>query len=122
LGYTQVTANQTGITTEVDLTSLSVTVTVPAGGRRIRITGYALVSNTGAAGRTTMHIKESTTYIQKFSVMNAVASSEATVKPQGILVPSAASHTYKLSMETTAGTTNTIASATTPAYILVELI
>ncbi len=122
LGYASATSNQTSITSEVDLTSLSVTVTVPAGGRRIRITGYATVSNNGSAGRTTMYIKESTTKLQDASVQNAVASSAATINCQTIVTPSAGSHTYKLSMEANAGTSNTSASATNPAYIHVELI
>lgn len=122
LGYAEVTSNQTGITTEVDLTGLTVTVTVPAGGRRVKITGYCEVSTTGTAGRTTMYIKESTTKLQQASALNAIASSGANINCQAVILPSAGSHTYKLSMESTSGTSNTATSASAPAYILAELI
>src|SRR5262245_12204391 len=38
IGYAETTTATTGITTGSDLTNLSVTVTVPTGGRRVRIT------------------------------------------------------------------------------------
>ena len=48
LGYAQVVANQAGIgTTEVDLTGLTVTVTVPAG-RRVRIIGHVVAGSAAA--------------------------------------------------------------------------
>jgi len=53
LGYAEITSGFTSTTTPaaVDITGLSVTVTVPAGGRRIKITGYASSCySTGTAG------------------------------------------------------------------------
>jgi hypothetical protein len=119
LGYAAVTANQTAITTEVDLTSLTIAVTVPAGAR-IRITGFTEVSNDGVGGRTTMYIKEGATYLQRASIQNAIASSLAHINCQVTLTPSAGAHTYKLSMEANSGNTNTAVAATNPAFILVE--
>lgn len=121
LGYAQVTTNQSSITTEVDLTSLSVTVTVPSGAR-IRIHACVSVSNNGTDGRTTVYIKESTTKLGTGSVHNAVASSDSTINAFVILSPSAGSHTYKLSAEANAGTSNTSSSSTAPSFILVELL
>lgn len=119
LGYAQVTANQAGISAEVDLTSLTATVTVPASSR-IKITGYCTVSNDGTAGRSTLYIKEGATKLQLFSALNAVAASLASLIGTYTVVPSAGAHTYKLSMETNAGTSEMSASATNPAFILVE--
>lgn len=121
LGYAESTSNQTGITTEVDLTNLTTTVVVPTG-KRIRITAFVLVSNNGTAGRTTVFIKEGSTYLQSVSAYNAIASAQATCFGAVVLTPSAGSHTYKLSAEANAGTTNTGGSATTPQFILVEVL
>jgi hypothetical protein len=119
LGYASATSNQTGITTLVDLTSLTVTVTVPESAT-IKITGYLGVQNNGTTGRTTVYIRESSTELQNYSVQNALASTSAAINVQAVTSPTAGSHTYKLSMEASAGTSNTVANSNAPAYILVE--
>lgn len=124
LGYAEVTANQGSITAEVDLTSLTVTVTVGSN-RRIRITGYvpALSSSVaGDGGR--LSIKESTTLLQlaQDEIGSTAAGASPTLIAQTVEMPSAGSHTYKLTAQRVSGTgTLTMnADATFPAYILVE--
>lgn len=119
-GYAQAVTNQSGITTEVDLTSLTVTVTVGSG-RRIRIVGSVYVSG-GTGDTCKLKIMEGATQLQErqlmFSGGNAVAL-DATVS----ITPTAAAHTYKLTLTRSAGAAGTIvsnASATSPAFILVE--
>lgn len=121
LGYAQVTSNQASITTEVDLTSLTVTVTVTSG-HRIKITGQALftidTANRGAA----IAIKESTTQLNQGNAWASEAGFGVTVKAEAVLTPSAGSHTYKLTAQRggSTGTLTMVAGATNPAFILVE--
>lgn len=120
-GYAQVTANQGSITTETDLTSLTVTVTVNSG-ERIKITGHVRVASTSASDVPELHIKESTTVLALDRSAFTTASSLVTIHGEVILTPSAGSHTYKLSMlrDSGSGTLTMSAGATFPAYILVE--
>ncbi len=123
LGYAQVVADQTGITTETDLTGLSVAVTVGAS-RRIRVTASGLVTNTVAQDEFILHIKEGATVLQRAaydSFINATSRPVA-VERSVILTPTAGAHTYKLSLLRNQGTgTLTLAAgATYPAFILCE--
>lgn len=121
LGYTQVTTTQSGITTEVDLTGLSATVTVGTG-RRIKITAqaslYSTVDNdTGAVkiveGATTLNVGE----YPKLSITNTDVKQFSAV-----VTPTSGVHTYKLTCVRTSGTGGVISYATVerPAFILVE--
>lgn len=122
LGYAQVVANQSGITTDVDLTGLTTTVLVPAGAR-VKITASAPLSNTSATGRSTVYIKEGATLLQNVSHPNENTSAIYNgFFVQVVVTPTAGSHTYKLSAECTVGTCEMGASATAPAFILVEII
>src|SRR5207245_4076341 len=76
LGYAQITANiTTTSTTVVQATGLTVTVTIPSGGRRVRITGLA--SNVGSSGTVQMSIWDGTvgtgTSLAQFNSPNALA-------------------------------------------------
>jgi len=120
IGYRQATSDQGGITSEVDLTGLSVPVIVPAN-KRIKITTFTLFANTAAGNRSVLRIKESTTtYSQGILVQGANATNE-TIISTVILMPSTGSHTYKLSGQATAGT-STLANATMTSFIIVEII
>lgn len=126
LGYAEVTANQTLTdNAETDLTSLSVTVTVPSGGRKIKITGYIFaVSSASSNMEADLRIYESTTLLNRVSE-HLVTGTETN---QGFIAmyvgtPSAGSHTYKLKFKNNiSASTTIIAGATNPAFILVELI
>lgn len=129
LGYAQSTStfsNAPGSDTYADITNLSVTVTVPAGGRRCMIEGFIPSINSSAAGgnTVTLAIRESTT--QLAATVNQIVTASYNIT--GIInysaVLSAGSHTYKLSLKTSAAATvaTTGVSATAPAYILVTAI
>lgn len=122
LGYAQVTANQGTITTEQDLTGLTVTVTVVAGDR-IRITAHVRVAATGGASDIPeLRIKEGTTILALDRCHFSTASILSTLHGEVVLSPTAGAHTYKLSLvrDTGSGTLTMSAGATFPAFILVE--
>jgi len=125
LGYAEATTNQTVATgTITDLTSLTVTVTVPAGGRRLKITGFiptAVVSV--SAEESKLLIRESTTVLSmtynRFEPGNNTAVSPVMYSA----VVGAGSHTYKLSVDHNATASVVYGMAATyPGFILVELI
>jgi hypothetical protein len=120
-GYAQVTANQASITTEADLTGLTVTVTVNSG-ERIRITADVMVQGSVVNDFAYLRIKESTTVLQIRSLHISHTSDVMTLHASVVLTPSAGSHTYKLSLARAAGTGSLTlgAGATFPAYIMVE--
>lgn len=116
-GYAQVTADQTGITTLADLTSLTAAYT-PAVGRRVRVTGFGSFV-TGSAGTAVFEIREgSTTLAQAIATSGGLEEIPITVSV--VLTPSAAAHTYKLSASYTGSTMTLDAGSDHPAYILVE--
>ena len=117
-GYAQVTANQGSITAVVDLTGLSITVTVGAG-RRIRVSGHVIMSNT-AIGNCVVYIYEGGTQLQEHIITCAAANGFTTNTPSVILQPSAGTHTYKLRAQASSGTGSTTALAIDPAWIMAE--
>lgn len=120
LGYAQTTVDQSGISALVDLTNLSVAVTVGTG-RRIKITGQARVNNDGTAGTVLAYIREGATVLNLFAANSIIANGFTLTRGDAILTPSAGAHTYKLSMEKAgAGTFVVDVDATFPAFILVE--
>lgn len=124
LGYAEVRTDQAGITTVVDITSLSVAVTVLAN-RYIRITHYVESFYADAADDAyILFIKEGGTTLQT----RTLNVNEANEGGQGGLMsviltnPSAGAHTYKIAAgaATGASTGTHAASTNAPAYILVE--
>jgi len=128
LGYAEVTANQNFTdNSETDVTSLSVTVTVPnlKSAHKVRITGYIpYISTAGTTTEAELRIYESTTLLNR----TAAYIVTGTETNQGMLAqwigsPTAGSHTYKLKFKNNVSTTTTLnSSATDPAFILVELL
>jgi hypothetical protein len=123
LAYAQVTANQTGITTIADLTGLAVTITTPVG-RWIRITGHAgaLRQNT-SQGTIVGTFREGTTILGRWTTATVVAGGFGPGQGSHVVQGDGASHTYKLSLQTSAGTTDLLADtggSQGPAYILAE--
>lgn len=124
IGYAQVAASQAGITTEVDLSGLAVTVDVPAG-RRIRVTGRVQWQSDGTNdARTELRIYEDATTLQNIRGHVHAASSGQLNTAEGavIVTPAGGSHTYKLTGAASATTGSISMGAATgiPAYILVE--
>lgn len=129
LGYTAKTDNfTTASTSAVQVTGLSVTVTVPAGGRSIKITAFSYgVGNTAGSNTAEMSIWDGTvgsgTRLQVASVLSTGAG--ATQSPStliAIVTPAAGSKTYNVGALASAGTTSVPATVTSPSFILVELI
>ena len=121
IGYAQVTANQASITSEADLTSLTVTFTAVAG-RRYKVIAYVEVTPTVADGVYVLNLKESTTVLKRATDPFVVTSSVT-----GSLVYSnnasiSGSKTWKLTLQKVGGTGSLTmsASSTSPAFILVE--
>lgn len=123
LGYAQVTADQGSITTvETDLTSLTVTVTTNAS-ERIKITAHVRIKSTVSGDVAELKIKESTTVLALDRVyLGGGTSALRTLHAEVVLTPTAASHTYKLSLvrDEGSGTLSLAAGATFPAFIMVE--
>ncbi len=120
LGYAGVEANQTNVSAEADLTSLSVTVTVPTGGRKVRITGFTNWISTSGTSGVSVRIKEGATVLGDATGL-ITTTYGLCLNPSVIVTPAAGSHTYKLSGVVNAGAAcSMLASATSPAYILVE--
>jgi hypothetical protein len=121
LGYAQAVADQTPITTEANLTSLTTTVTVPAGGRRVKITAQTSWSSTVSTDEMVIYIKEGTTALANGRL--TIGAGESSNTFQSIITPAAGSHTYKLTaLRSGSGTITMKAAAANPAFILVELI
>lgn len=118
MGYAQVTANQAGITTAVDLAGLAVTFTAVAG-RRYKITGH--VSNfVRTAGTVTfVELRVSEGAAQLNTVFLAVPNTAGGGSVSHVVAPTPGAHTYKL-VSSSDGTVTMQASATSPAFILVE--
>lgn len=121
LGTATATANQGGITAEVDLTGLSVAVTAGSA-RRLRI-DVAVKAQSGISGdRLVGTIKEGTTELGQFMDFYLPA---ANVAGWGVgfaeVTPTAGAHTYKATLQrfSGTGTANTIATASVPARITV---
>lgn len=124
IGYAYLTSNfQPGTTNETDVTGLAVTVTVPNGGRSIKITFWGNIFNTNAtASVQTIKIKEGATVLQTIYDYSAVANKPQEKTGFAILTPTAGSHTYKISIQSTSSEGRIESGATENAFILVELI
>lgn len=123
LGYAQATSDQT-ISSSTDLTNLSVAVTVPAGGRRCRITGYIpYIDTASGANAVNLDIKESTTVLSRCRTNLANNTAEGPLMASYSAVLGAGAHTYKLTGAVDVATNVTFRMAATyPGFILVEVI
>jgi len=123
LGSASAVADQGSITTIVDLTSLSVTVTVPTGATTVRITSFVKAGNTTVDNINFVYIFEGATQLSADPLLSRSNASTGAVthKPVYIGTATAGSHTYKLRADNGgAGTMTARASATAPNYIIVE--
>jgi len=123
IGYAERTSSQTGITTLTDLTGLAVTVDVPSGAR-IRITGHVQAYQGSTAGSISMSIYEGATLMNERTAQLTTAVLGCSLHTEVIKSPTAGSHTYKLAARPATGSGAVIidAGATTPSFILVEVI
>lgn len=126
LGYAQITASFTGSTTLAQITGLSLTVTVPAGGRSIEITVYARDIFNATASYDTVSIWDGTvgtgTQLQSGQFYKAAGFAAGSVYVSAVVTPAAGSKTYNVGFQAGAGAPVFEAAATYPAYILVKSI
>ncbi len=118
-----VTANQGTFTAQTDLTGLAATITAAqANGRRIRVSCQVNLQSSIAADDVFLNIMEGATILQQINFDCPRANFPYVGLSAVILTPTNAAHTYKLSAARNAGSGNITmaASATNPAYILVE--
>ena len=120
LGSAEVAADQTGITTIADMTNASVAVTVPAGATTVRITGFVRSGNGTVDTVNSVYIFEGGTQLSVDQFLSRTGGASGTHKPIYIGTATVGAHTYKLRVEAGSGTMATRASATAPAYIIVE--
>ena len=124
LGYATQTGTQTGITTQVDLTGLSIPVTVGAN-RLIKITAWAMLTSSVANDAARLLIMEGATQLSLCDVYVDVAGNVCNATEMVILAPTAGAHTYKLQGSRGTGTGNISLLGNSggfnyPAFILVE--
>jgi hypothetical protein len=121
LGYTQVTANVTasgGATPTAMSTPLTSTVTVPDG-RSVRVTFYCTQASGGSSPNFQIWDGPVGSGTQ---IGQANISSASYINCQTIVSPAAGTKTYNVGCQSGSGTATAFASATAPAYILVEAI
>lgn len=121
LDYKERKSSLTGVAAGTDIPELVSTVTVEAG-RRIRLSAFGQVWNSGTYVTNGLRIMEGATVLQESTNPNEStgAANEITANPSVIITPSAGQHTYKVQMFSASGTPALAASATQPAYLLVE--
>ena len=131
LGYAQITGNfTTTSTTYAYVTSLGVAVTIPAGGRSVRITGYTTQMNISAVPKqyglaifSGASVGTLTTQLNSATAIIDTTSNGNPVIVQAVVTPAAGAISYSLGCVSDGGggvTTTVVASSTAPAFILVE--
>lgn len=128
LGYAQITSNfTTASTSAVQATGLTVTVTIPAGGRRVKITAFSDTTYcTTAGGLVTMSVWDgvvgSGTFLSRTVTYAPASNTGAPATAIAVVAPSAGSKTYNVGLSTSTGTGGIEALSIAPAFILVEAI
>lgn len=128
LGYTAGTSNVSTTSSSPTTLSLATTVTIPAGGRSVRITFFTgQLSNSVANTNTQITLWDGTvgsgTQLQTAFFASANANNATMATVSAIVTPSAGSKTYNAAIANIGGGTATsYASSTMPMYLLVEAI
>jgi len=119
VGTAQATSNQTGVSAEADVTSVTVTWTAAAN-RRYKITVTGRILQQTSAGIAEVKITDGSSVLQDKWSFGLTASQAAYCNVIALVTPAAGSVTYKARLSTTAGTVDTTAASTQPFRILVE--
>lgn len=127
LGYAQITANfSTAATSATIVTGLTASVTIPAGGRKVRITAYTRDVFNGSTGYQFLSVWDGTvgsgTLLSLAQAYVTAGTASGSYIAIAVHTPSAGAKTYNIGLHTTAGTALIDAGATYPAFILVEAI
>ena len=128
LGYAAITSDFSSIVTggDDDITGLSVTVTVPAGGRKVQVMAKcsSLLKSGSAGDSLILKLKEGSTQLAE-STWNIPGSNYGIGGADCVYegTPSAGSHTYKAAVnQTTAGTVTVKGASTKVSFISVKYI
>jgi hypothetical protein len=126
-GYAEITSTFTSATTAgADVTGLSKAVTVPAGGRYIRVTACLPSYYSTATGAIELYayIKEGATILQTAKVTAAGTQYKTSLQFSYVVAATAGAHTYKVAIGAGAAGTMTVEAQTTPPatlpHILIE--
>lgn len=130
LGYAQTTTNFISrSTTAVQVPGLTITVTIPAGGRRVKLTAYCGSSYpSGAAARYHMTIWDGTvgtgTQLQDTGPAASAGNTPQAALAIAIVTPAAGSKTYNVGFRSENGTVDCVLEngTSSPAFILAELL
>lgn len=107
-------SGQSGVTSVTDVSSATVTITVPAGGRSIMVMALASASSSSSAGLTSFDIQAAGSNMAggNFRVTHNNATNSFTAMGFAIETPSAGSRTYKLRVTGVVGTSAVDATLT----------
>ncbi len=120
LGQATLTSNQTGITsTPEDVTGVTVTATVAAD-RMIKISATTMTNVNTNGATCIVKVYEDATAIQRIQTEAAGANDEHTSSCVVYTTPTAASHTWKLTLEANGGTGSVVAGGEYPCILIVE--
>lgn len=127
LGYAQITSTiNTTSTSYVQATGLTVTVTIPYGGRKIKITVSCTLYNSTSGQGVNLSIWDGTvgsgTQLQSTFYTSGGSNYQAVQTIIAVVTPSAGSKTYNVGYSASADTANINASSTLVPFILVEAI
>lgn len=131
LGYAQITIGfSTALTSVVQIPGLTSTVTIPAGGRSVKITFYTqLLFNSAANRYSSIDIWDGPvatgTRLSTLGSFTVTAGTGTSVTCIAVTIPAAGSKTYNVGIysDSVGGGTATINSAANgPSFLLVELI
>jgi hypothetical protein len=118
LGYASTTGSQS-VSSQVDLTGLSVSVTAGSG-RRIKVTGRVGWTSTVADDGLQVLIQEDGSSVGTGISYGPQATNGVTTIAQTVRTPSSGSHTYKLRGLRVGSGTLTVSGSPYPNFILVE--
>lgn len=123
LGMATIVANQTPMTSETDFTGGNVPVIVPTG-RKIRLSACIFPVSSVTGDEIACSIKEGATQFQQFDYPVQAASHNGTINGEVTIMPTAGSHTYKITLQRLSGTgtVSNGAAATRPTIFKVELV
>jgi hypothetical protein len=122
LAFAAMAADQTGITAEVPLNGLSVSVIVPAG-RRLRISVHTDLQGSADGAVPLINIKEDGAIVQRATLELGDAVARSFTLPASVIrSPSAGIHTYSVTAQQAlgGGPTISINAVSAQNYILVE--
>lgn len=130
LGFTTYTTADfsTASSTAVQITGLTATVTIPAGGRKVKITAFIYeMYNITTGDSAILSIWDGTvgsgTQLAASGLTSATGNAVSSTTCIAIVTPAAGSKTYNVGLnQVTGGTAHVAAGATTPGFILVETI